>query len=500
MLLRRAVLAVALAGTGLTAASAPSHASSPRLTAPAVASPAAFDAVVADIQAQPYQAAYVPVGLDSAFTPDPVVNTAPAQDYTSGSIPGSPDAPNWPAAFKSVTITSTDGAILTGELAIKPGTHPGVLVVHGFNTHGDLSVIRWAAMLAANGYNVLAADQRDFSFEYSAGYGHPKIMQTFGWKEAEDVLAAGRYLAAQPGVSSVGVVGFSEGAQNVVLALAADHAGAPPVFQAGLTFSGPADQDTQVYSTAAPPKCQTPSCTYPATDALIALVVPPYTYTDPCRVLADAATLYGTTPYDILTNETAFHAQRDVNVPLLNYYAADDPLVAPAQATMMAGYEQGNSLQRTIELQHGLHAYYFDRWWQQQAILRYFKAMLAGASTDATLTVAATVNQTPGGTAASEQVVDIGNPTTAIADAQVAPYICDTSQPPPASRTATAAAPSAPPPSPSVQPAAPSQPAATDPRQLAATGGHGPGPLPFVLLGLAVIIGATSRRARRGER
>src|SRR4051812_22898630 len=251
MVVRRALLAVALAAVAFTVATPRRAMAAPPAGAPVVAGPAAFDAVVADIQAQPYQPAYVPAGLDAAFAPDPVANTAPAQDYTSGSIPGSPDAPNWPASFKPVTITSTDGAILTGELAIKPGTHPGVLVVHGFNTHGDLSVIRWAAMLAANGYNVLAADQRDFSFEYSAGYGHPKIMQTFGWKEAEDVLAAGRFLAAQPGVSSVGVVGFSEGAQNVVLALAGDCAG-PPVFQAGLTFSGPADQDTQVYSTAVP--------------------------------------------------------------------------------------------------------------------------------------------------------------------------------------------------------------------------------------------------------
>ena len=37
------------------------------------------------------------VGLDSAF--DTLVpNTAPAEDYTTGSIPGSPDAPAWPGA------------------------------------------------------------------------------------------------------------------------------------------------------------------------------------------------------------------------------------------------------------------------------------------------------------------------------------------------------------------------------------------------------------------
>ena len=169
--------------------------------------------------------------------------------------------------------------------------------MHGFNTNGLESVIRWAAMLYANGYDVVAADQRDFKAESDAGLGQPAWRQTFGWKESQDVLAAGRYLAAQKGVASVGVVGFSEGAQNTVLALAQDDG---HVFKAGLTFSAPADQDTQVYSTAEPPKCSTPNCSYPASDALIALVVPPYTYTDPCPVLADAAALYRTTPFAIM--------------------------------------------------------------------------------------------------------------------------------------------------------------------------------------------------------
>ena len=38
-----------------------------------------------------------------------------------------------------------------------------VVVVHGFNTHGIGSVIRWAAMIYKNGYNVLAADHLDES-------------------------------------------------------------------------------------------------------------------------------------------------------------------------------------------------------------------------------------------------------------------------------------------------------------------------------------------------
>jgi hypothetical protein len=200
------------------------------------------------------------------------------------------------------------------------------------------------------------------------------------------------------------------------------------IFSAGLTFSAPADQDSQIYSTAVPANCQSPNCSYPVTDALITLVVPPYSYTDPCPVLSDAATLYKTTPFSILANEVAFHAQTKVTVPLLNFYADDDPLVLPFQATMMAGYEGGSPLQRTVLIQKGAHAYYYDRWWQQEAILLYFKSLLPGAATDPTITETPTVNQTPAGAPMSSQLVDLGSPTRAQADSYLAPFVCDTTK------------------------------------------------------------------------
>jgi dienelactone hydrolase len=370
-----------------------------------VASADRVSETVSQILAQPYQPDYVPAGFDSAFD-TAVPNTAPAEDYTSGSIPGSPDYPAWPVAFRQVLFASGDGAPLFGMLALRPGSHPGVVVVHGFNTHGYASVIRWASLLYARGYDVLAADQRDFFFESQAGYGGPtSFPQTFGWKESEDVLAAGRYLGAQPGVGKVGVVGFSEGAQNTVLALAQDTG---HVFATGLAFSGPADQNTQISTDPA------------ATDALVALVTPGET--SACGALADAGAYYGTTGFDILAHEDAMHAQTSVRVPYLNFYAADDSLVPAFEAQMMEAYAPGH----TYELQRGEHAYLFDRWWQQRAILLWFKAMLAAK--DATVGVDATVNQTPLGAPASSQLVDLGSPARAWADAQLAPYVCDPAQ------------------------------------------------------------------------
>src|SRR3954447_7797894 len=291
--MRRRALTAALAAIACCVAAGTAAAGTPpaaRLSAP-----------VDTILAQPYQPDYLPLGFDAAFDA-PTLNTAPAQDYTSGSIPGSPDHADWPASFRDVVVKSGDGTLLTAKLALRPGVHPGVVVVHGFNTNAKESVVRWAAMLARNGFNVLAADQRDFKAESGAGYGYPGPRQTFGWKEAEDVLAAGRFLAAQPCVSSLGLVGFSLGGQDTVLALAIDGAQSKSkrAFSAGMNFSGPADQATQVYSTAVPAGCSSPLCTFPATDALTALVVPPYTYTDACTVLDDAAAYYGASPFTIL--------------------------------------------------------------------------------------------------------------------------------------------------------------------------------------------------------
>jgi dienelactone hydrolase len=391
----------------------------------AAAPPGGFAATVDEILAQPYQPDYVPLGVDSAF--DTLVpNTAPAQDYTTGSIPGSPDAPAWPADFRLVTIPSADGAKLVARVALHGGTHPGVVVAHGFNTHGLESVTRWAAMLYARGYDVIASDQRDFYYESQAGYGYPTFPQTFGWKESEDILAAGRYLAAQAGVGAVGLVGFSEGAQNAVLALALDQQSRSHLFSAGLTFSGPADQDTQVYSTAVPAGCRSPFCTYPVTDALVSLVVP--NETTVCGALGDAATAYGTTGFSILAHESPVHAQTSIRVPLLNVYAADDSLVSPVTAELMAAYEAGNPLQKTVELRRGEHAYFYDRWWQQRSMLLYFKAMLPHAASDVTIATDATVVRTTGGAPASEQTVPLGPNSRAWADAQLAPYVCDTSQ------------------------------------------------------------------------
>ena len=348
---------------------------------------ARFRSAVGQILAEPYQPDYLPSGDDAAFGDANVLNTFPAQDYTSGSIPGSPDAPNWPSSFVPVLFHSADGAPLLGELGLHATPAPGIVVVHGFNTHGYASVIRWAAMLYANGYDVLAADQRDFFFENSAGYGYPAWQQTFGWKESEDVLAAGRYLVAQHGVhGKPGLVGFSEGGQNTVLALALDRGqdlqGRHPVQRArrpghaDLLHRGAGRLPVALVHVSGDRRARR-ARRAPADGRVRSSCISG-------RALRHRG-------FGILSHETAAHAQTKITVPLLSFYSADDSLVPAFEAQMMAGYEVGNSLQRTLEVTRGEHAYFFDRWWQQRAILLYFKTML---SNDSNVSTTATVNQT----------------------------------------------------------------------------------------------------------
>jgi hypothetical protein len=100
---------------------------------------------------------------------------------------------------------------------------------------------------------------------------------------------------------------------------------------------------------------------------------------------------------------------------------------------MMAGYSSGNPLQRTLLVATGNHAYFYDRWWQQRSILLYFRALLPGAGSDPTVTTAPTVNRTPGGAPFGSQLLDLGSPSRADADAiaRAAPYVCDTTRPSP---------------------------------------------------------------------
>lgn len=151
------------------------------------------------------------------------------------------------AAPVEVHLTSLDGLEFTGQLFTPAGhgPHPGLIYVHGgpqrqmfpsFHYMGyysnDYSVNR---RLAEQGYEVLAIN-------YRSGIGYGRAFRDApgrGWRSAseyQDVLAAGRWLASQPGVDSnkIGIWGGSYGGLLTGQALARNS----DLFKAGVAIHG----------------------------------------------------------------------------------------------------------------------------------------------------------------------------------------------------------------------------------------------------------------------
>ena len=147
------------------------------------------------------------------------------------------------SAPTEVHLTSLDGLTFTGQLFTPagPGPHPGLIYVHGgpqrqmfpsFHYMGyyssDYAVNR---RLAEQGYEVLAINYRS-----GIGYGRNfRDAPGRAWRSAseyQDVLAAGRWLASQPGMNpnEIGIWGGSYGGLLTGQALARNS----DLFKAGV--------------------------------------------------------------------------------------------------------------------------------------------------------------------------------------------------------------------------------------------------------------------------
>lgn len=378
-----------------------------------------LDAVVERILDLPYQPAFVPTGTDTAFGDTAWPAAFPVTDTTSGTCCAgpAPDQPPladlappfaaFPDSFESVELTSYDGTPLHARVSIVPGA-PGVVVMHGFNTNGKHSIVRYAAALRANGFSVIAPDHRDMGREWERGGSwHPdgtRHGQSLGWKESEDLLVAAADLRSR-GVDRVGVLGFSEGAQNTILALGKDHDG---LIDAALTFSGPADQATLARRNEA------------STAALMTTVV---NNPDVCGYLAEvgARDEFAASPNFMLRHDSAVDTLdgivgAGVDTPALHVYADDDQLVPSWNAVALASRTTAMPSQRTLLAREGNHAYFYDRWWTQAAALEWFRTWLDPHDTT---TATPTVAQTAGGTPFRDHLVDLSGTTRADGDAEL---------------------------------------------------------------------------------
>ena len=418
-LLRRAVGAMAVSAVVLAVGGA-------SVPAGAAESDRAFDEAVDAVLDLPYDPGYLPTGTDAAFGDDDFPAAFPGTDTSTGSccvgpVPDQPPLadlappfPQFPDGFELVELASYDGTPLHAFVGIHDGA-PGVVVMHGFNSNGKWSVVRYAAALYANGFSVIAPDHRDVGREWERGGSwHPdgRRGQGLGWKESQDLLVAAEELRDR-GAPRVGVLGFSEGAQNTILALGQDLDG---VVDAVLTFSGPADQATLADRSPA------------TTAALLTTVV---NEPDLCAYLDGVGQLpeFSASPNFLLRHASAVHtldggiaAGVDPDVPGLHLYAGDDELVPSWNATVLASRTAAMARQRTVLVDAGNHAYFYDRWWTEAAALTWFRTWLdPNGATTVEPTVAAPRNGTPLRTQA--EVLDATTP--AEGDAELSdPDLC----------------------------------------------------------------------------
>ena len=124
---------------------------------------------------------------------------------------GYPVNPHIPVA--DITLTTTDGLNLAGWHLT--GSRPNaVIVVHGLNANRS-AVLPEAEQLAQAGFHILLIDLR--------GHGLSEGQyNSYGYREALDVLAAVEYAAADPAIDHIGAVGTSLGGAAVARAAALD--------------------------------------------------------------------------------------------------------------------------------------------------------------------------------------------------------------------------------------------------------------------------------------
>lgn len=118
--------------------------------------------------------------------------------------------------YEKIEFLSHDGLSLYGWFM--PGdSRATIILVHGHGSKG-IGMIYHTSALVAEGYSVLAYDQR----AHGSSEG---MVCTAGWYEADDVSAAVAYLKTRPDVDPerIGVLGISMGGKAALLAAARDE-------------------------------------------------------------------------------------------------------------------------------------------------------------------------------------------------------------------------------------------------------------------------------------
>jgi predicted alpha/beta-fold hydrolase len=283
----------------------------------------------------------------------------------------------YPAQFSDHVFEGADGERIAATVGLHDGgRRPGLIVVHGLFSSRRFDYVRQIAVHAYYewGFNVLALDLRSFGLTNLTS----EAPTTVGWKEGEDIVAAGRYLK-QLGATTVGTLGISLGASSVLGACHAD--GAELALDGGvLAISPPADPKLMAKRL---------SVRLPRTDPAYLLSLGFWAmlksrvrqagwqgvedFLDPVERVS--APYYGIDPQELWERASARNHIADAKVPVLVLHPSDDEVIPVEHATMLADAARDQDLVRVWILPGGGHGAIdvVDRDWFYAVVRGFFE-------------------------------------------------------------------------------------------------------------------------------
>jgi predicted alpha/beta-fold hydrolase len=263
----------------------------------------------------------------------------------------------YPAQFSDHVLEGGDGEHIAATVGLQQASgRPGLIVVHGLFSSRRFDYVREIAVRAHYewGFNVLALDLRSFGLTNLTS----QAPTTVGWREGEDVAAAGRYLK-QLGATTVGAIGISLGGSAV---LGACHLeGSEEALDGGiLAVSPPADVHAMARRLSRRLPLSHPA--YIFNRGFWAMLASRIReagwegindFTDPLERVS--APYYGVDPDELWRRASAREHIGAARVPVLVLHPEDDQVIPVEHARMLEQAARGNELVRVWVLPGGGH-------------------------------------------------------------------------------------------------------------------------------------------------
>jgi alpha-beta hydrolase superfamily lysophospholipase len=254
-------------------------------------------------------------------------------------------------AWEDVVVPSTDGLRLPGWfMAAGPGTAPGVVLIHGWESSRDRTLPH-AQVLHAVGFHVLTIDVRGH------GANGPEALPMSVGEYAADARAGVAWLAGRPEITRVALLGHSMGAAGSLVAAAGD-----PAVAAVVAVAAPADPSRLTRQTFRLARLPIPD---PIAWPLAWLTTRVYLRPRGHRVASISAT----------------RAVRDIAVPVLLAHGTDDGVVPFGDLERLAAARRAarpDAVTETVVVPGGRHSWLYEFPAYRAAIARFLAASLGG--------------------------------------------------------------------------------------------------------------------------